>query len=120
MKTTGHVQFKPSSVMAIQLKVEARRWGVSVNQFAKNIIAMGLNGIDVKLYSIIQLMARANNNLDTFEECACHIGAFLKGYFEDVDEADDNRVNTVIIIESNKYIEARKAKIKKSKTLIKP
>ena len=108
MKTTGHVQFKPTSAMTSQLEIVAKKWDVSVNQLSKNIIALSLNNIAIKYYMFIYNMARANNNLNTFEECASHIGSFLKGRFFDVDCADCNDVNTAIIEESNKYVKARK------------
>lgn len=107
IKTTGHVQFKPTSVMAGQLEIAAKKWDVSVNQLARNMLALSLNGIHVRSYVFIQLMARANNNLNTFEECASHIGSFLKGRFDDPDFANFNEVNTAIILESGKYIKDR-------------
>ena len=108
MKTTGHVQFKPTSAMASQLEIAAKKWDVPVNQLAKNIIALSLNNISIEFYMFIYNMARANNNLNTFEECASHIGSFLKGRFFDADCADCNDVNTAIIAESNRYVKARK------------
>jgi len=107
MKTTGHVQFKPTSTMANQLEIAAKRWDVSVNQLAKNMLALSLNGIHIRSYVFIQLMARANNNLNSFEECASHIGSFLKGRFDDPNFADFNEVNSATILESNEYIKAR-------------
>ena len=52
-------------------------------------------------------MALANNNLNTFEECASHIGSFLKGRFDDFHFEGLNKVNTAIIEESNRYVKAR-------------
>jgi|APGre2960657373_1045057.scaffolds.fasta_scaffold01677_9 hypothetical protein len=107
IKTTGHVQFKPTSVMSGQLKIAAKKWDVSVNQLARNMIALSLNGIPIRNYVFIQLMARANNNLNSFEECASHIGSFLKGRFDDPNFADFNEVTSAIILESDKYMKDR-------------
>ena len=107
MKTTGHVQFKPTSAMTSQLEIMAKKWDVSVNQLAKNIIALSLNNINITFYIFIYNMARANNNLNTFEECASHIGSFLKGRFDDFNFEGFDKVNTAIIEESNRYVKAR-------------
>lgn len=107
IKTTGHVQFRPTSTMTTQLEILANRWDVSINEIVRNMLALSLNKIDPKFYVFIQNMARANNNLNTFEECASHIGSFLKGRYGDVDIANCNEVNTSIIAESHTYVEKR-------------
>ena len=107
MKTTGHVQFKPASVMLVELEIIAKKWDISVNQVAKNILALSLNFIDIRCYGAIYCMAKANKNINTFEECANHMGSFLKGHFDDVRVADFNKVHEAIQVETDRYIRAR-------------
>ena len=107
MQTTGHIQIKPASSMFATLGARAKFFDLTVNAFSKHLLALALNNLDVRFYPLVRTMAQSNKNIDSFEQCADHIGAFLEGALSNLDKIDENKRARLIFDEGLRYIRNR-------------
>jgi|GEM_PF-586677 len=107
MQTTGHIQIKPTSTMFANLAARSKYYNLTTNSICRHLLALALNNLDWRYYPLVRLMANANDNFDTFEQCADHIGAFLEGALSNLEKIDENKRAKMIFDEGVRYIRSR-------------
>ena len=107
MQTTGHIQLKPTSTMFTSLEARAHHYELTINVMVRHLLALNLNNLDWRFYPVVRSMALVNKNIDTFEQCADHLGSYLEGAFSNIDKIDENKRAKMIYDEGVRYIRSR-------------
>ena len=93
--------------MHAALQARSKYYEVTNNAMVKHLIALALNNLDWRFYPVVRSMALVNKNIDTFEQCADHLGSYLEGAFSNLDKIDENKRAKMIYDEGVRYIRSR-------------